>query len=49
MHSRKRNPALLRTLQVRADKLREVQAGHDGSWVAHPDLVKVRGLGAELS
>ncbi len=26
---------------VRADKLREVQAGHDGTWVAHPDLVPV--------
>jgi malate synthase len=24
---------------VRADKLREVQNGHDGTWVAHPDLV----------
>jgi hypothetical protein len=24
---------------VRADKLREVKAGHDGTWVAHPDLV----------
>ena len=24
---------------MRADKLREVQAGHDGTWVAHPDLV----------
>ncbi|MEN0005993.1 MAG: malate synthase A [Bacteroidota bacterium] len=27
--------------KVRADKLREVQAGHDGSWVAHPGLVSV--------
>lgn len=27
--------------KVRADKLREVQAGHDGTWVAHPDLVPV--------
>ncbi|GBF96400.1 malate synthase [Raphidocelis subcapitata] len=27
--------------KVRADKLREVQAGHDGTWVAHPELVKV--------
>ncbi|RUP47373.1 hypothetical protein BC936DRAFT_145805 [Jimgerdemannia flammicorona] len=27
--------------KVRNDKLREVQAGHDGTWVAHPDLVKV--------
>ena len=26
---------------VRADKLREVEAGHDGTWVAHPDLVPV--------
>ncbi len=24
---------------VREDKLREVMAGHDGTWVAHPDLV----------
>ncbi|KAJ3371338.1 Malate synthase, glyoxysomal [Allomyces arbusculus] len=27
--------------KVRADKLREVKAGHDGTWVAHPDLVKL--------
>ncbi|PWN52074.1 putative malate synthase, glyoxysomal [Violaceomyces palustris] len=27
--------------KVRADKLREVKAGHDGTWVAHPALVKV--------
>lgn len=27
--------------KVRADKLREVQAGHDGTWVAHPALVKI--------
>jgi malate synthase len=26
---------------VREDKLREVSAGHDGTWVAHPDLVPV--------
>jgi malate synthase len=26
---------------VKQDKLREVKAGHDGTWVAHPDLVKV--------
>jgi malate synthase len=26
---------------VRQDKLREVKAGHDGTWVAHPDLVSV--------
>ena len=25
--------------KVRQDKLREVQAGHDGTWVAHPGLV----------
>jgi malate synthase len=25
--------------KVRADKLREVNAGHDGTWVAHPGLV----------
>jgi len=27
--------------KVRADKLREVRAGHDGTWVAHPGLVGV--------
>lgn len=27
--------------KVRADKLREVQEGHDGTWVAHPGLVPV--------
>ncbi len=27
--------------KVRADKLREVQAGHDGTWVAHPALVPI--------
>jgi malate synthase len=27
--------------KVRADKQREVKAGHDGSWVAHPALVSV--------
>ena len=27
--------------KVRADKLREVQAGHDGTWVAHPGLIPV--------
>ncbi|MBJ2153348.1 aldolase/citrate lyase family protein, partial [Paracoccus sp. IB05] len=27
--------------RVRADKEREVGLGHDGSWVAHPDLVPV--------
>ena len=27
--------------KVRADKLREVKAGHDGTWVAHPGLVPI--------
>ncbi len=27
--------------KVRADKLREVKNGHDGTWVAHPGLVSV--------
>ncbi|MCL7714540.1 malate synthase A [Stenotrophomonas mori] len=27
--------------RVRADKLREVRAGHDGTWVAHPALIPV--------
>jgi malate synthase len=27
--------------KVRADKLREVKDGHDGTWVAHPGLVAV--------
>jgi len=27
--------------KVRADKIREVRAGHDGTWVAHPGLVPV--------
>ncbi len=31
--------------RVRADKLREVRAGHDGTWVAHPALV---GLAREV-
>ena len=31
--------------KVRADKLREVQDGHDGTWVAHPALV---GLAKEI-
>ena len=29
------------TKKVEADKLREVKAGHDGTWVAHPGLVAV--------
>jgi malate synthase len=27
--------------RVRADKLREVRAGHDGTWVAHPVLASI--------
>ncbi len=27
--------------KVRADKLREVRNGHDGTWVAHPALIRV--------
>lgn len=27
--------------RVRADKLREVTAGHDGTWVAHPALIPI--------
>ena len=27
--------------KVRADKMREVKSGHDGTWVAHPGLVPV--------
>jgi malate synthase len=27
--------------RVREDKLREVHAGHDGTWVAHPGLISV--------
>src|SRR5258708_14637431 len=27
--------------KVRQDKVREVHAGHDGTWVAHPGLVAV--------
>ncbi len=27
--------------RVRADKLREVNAGHDGTWVAHPALIPI--------
>ncbi|MDP3910423.1 MAG: malate synthase A [Gemmatimonadales bacterium] len=29
--------------KVRQDKVREVRAGHDGTWVAHPGLVPVAG------
>ena len=31
--------------KVRADKEREARAGHDGTWVAHPDLVADRARG----
>ncbi len=34
-----RNQAALN--KVRADKLREAQEGHDGTWVAHPGLVGI--------
>jgi malate synthase len=27
--------------EIRADKEREARAGHDGTWVAHPDLIPV--------
>ena len=34
-------PTRRRSRKVRADKLREVRDGHDGTWVAHPGLVPV--------
>jgi malate synthase len=39
----RRNPAINVAAfdKVRADKEREAKAGHDGTWVAHPDLVPV--------
>ena len=39
----KNDPAANETAldKVRQDKLREVKAGHDGTWVAHPGLVPV--------
>jgi malate synthase len=39
----KRDPAANEAAleKVRADKLREVKDGHDGTWVAHPGLVAV--------
>lgn len=27
--------------KVRADKLREVMDGHDGTWIAHPALLPI--------
>ena len=38
-HDAEANAAALE--KVRQDKLREVQEGHDGTWVAHPGLVPV--------
>ncbi|MEW5848139.1 MAG: malate synthase A [Myxococcota bacterium] len=38
-HDERANEAAL--AKVRADKLREVKDGHDGTWVAHPGLVPV--------
>jgi len=36
--------------KVRLDKLREVKAGHDGTWVAHPGLVSIaRDVFAEMN
>jgi malate synthase len=32
-------PTVQALARVRADKLREVTAGHDGTWVAHPALI----------
>ena len=29
------------TARIKKDKIREVLAGHDGTWVAHPNLVSV--------
>jgi malate synthase len=39
----RKNPAVNEAAfaKVRADKEREANAGHDGTWVAHPDLVPV--------
>jgi malate synthase len=39
----RRNPAVNEAAfaKVKADKEREANAGHDGTWVAHPDLVPV--------
>jgi malate synthase len=39
----RRDPQVNQTAlaKVREDKLREAQAGYDGAWVAHPDLVPV--------
>ncbi len=39
----RKEPEITRTAldRVRADKERESAAGHDGTWVAHPDLVPI--------
>src|SRR5438270_1220484 len=39
----KNNPSANTTAmeKVKADKHREVKAGHDGTWVAHPDLANI--------
>jgi malate synthase len=39
----RKNPAVNEAAfaKVKADKEREANAGHDGTWVAHPDLVPV--------
>lgn len=39
----KNNPAMNKAAleKVKADKIREVRDGHDGTWVAHPGLVPV--------
>ena len=38
---RRRRRTRPRMAKVRADKLREAQAGHDGTWVAHPGAGRV--------
>jgi malate synthase len=39
----KNNPSANATAmnKVKVDKIREVKAGHDGTWVAHPDLADI--------
>src|SRR5258708_36668052 len=45
----RRNPAVNEAAfaKVRADKEREAKAGHDGTWVAHPNLVPVAAEGSD--
>lgn len=38
-HNQSQNEAAMRKIEL--DKLREVMAGHDGTWVAHPALVPI--------